>query len=921
MKRLLLVIALAFCCPEISADTLYVPSGQYSTIQSAIDDSNDSDTIIVSAGTYLENIDFLGKAVILQSEDPNDPGVVATTIIDGSNPADPNIGSVVTFKEGENANSVLTGFTIQNGTGQTDPTVTWRGWDGENGDGGGVLCSNASPTITKNIFKNCLAEYGGGGIFCHNGASPVITHNTFIDNYAGWYGGGVFARANCSPTISGNIFKNNTAHYIGGAIYLGGQCHSTITNNWFEKNDSERLHGGAIYYFVNCSPIIACNFFIGNTCSGPANNNPTGSAILLEATTAGKVINNLFTGNTVINTHIRAATITSGSSSTDLIANNIIYDNNNVGIYTWQAGTVIKNNDVWANAAGNYGGVTGDLTGTNGNISADPQVMPAFPEPLTLHELHPNSPCIDAGANDALEVWLTEDYDGTSRTVNGVVDMGPQEYKPIVVPIDFGTIQEAINNANDGDEIIVLPGFYQENVDFLTKNIRLRSLNPFDPCTVAQTIIDGNDQGSCISILSGQNDSTLVAGLWLQNGYSQFGGGIHVNDSVGPVLMYNYITSNYAWSYGGGVDCRNNAYAEVLNNTIIDNDACTAGGGVHVGPWSSCLIKNNRIENNFTSGEAGGGIYTYDNTTAWIINNIIKDNKALCAWGGGIWQWDSPGGVIEGNIITGNISTASSSGHGDGGRGGGIGIKGSDTLIRNNIICGNKADEGGGIWAQGTGNAKVSNNTIVGNTAEYAGSGIAIAYLATYSITNNIITNNGATGGVYVKPDGSLPSEPNLMNNNVWNNQGGNYIGDINDLTGTGGNISTDPCLLAAGYWVDANDANIIVEPNDPNAAWVFGDYHIPYFSPCRDAGISLHAPLTDFNENPRPYFDGFDIGAYELQFYDLSANGTVDFTDLLLLVNTWLTQGPSIPADLNTDGIVDVRDFVLLGGDWAKQN
>ncbi len=921
MKRLLLVITLALCCGEISADTLYVPSGQYSTIQSAIDDSNNGDTIIISAGTYLENIDFLGKAVILQSEDPNDPNVVATTIIDGSNPADPNIGSVVTFNKAEDANSVLTGFTIQNGTGQTDPTVTWRGWDGENGDGGGAHCSNASPIITKNIFKDCRAEYGGGGIFCHNGASPVITHNTFIDNYAGWYGGGVFARASCSPTISNNIFKYNTAHYIGGAIYLGGQCYSKVTNNWFEKNDSERLHGGAIYYFVNCSPIIACNFFIGNTCSGPANNNPTGSAILLEATTAGKVINNLFTGNTVINTHIRAATITSGSGSTDLIANNIVYDNNNIGIYTIQAGTVIKNNDVWANAAGNYGGVTGDLTGTNGNISADPQVLPAFPEPLTLHELHPNSPCIDAGANDALEVWLTEDYDGTSRTVNGVVDMGPQEYKPIVVPTDFNTIQEAINNANDGDEIIVLPGFYRENVDFLTKNIRLRSLNPLDANIVAQTIIDGNDQGSCISILSGQNDSTLVAGLRLQNGHGQYGGGIHVNDSVGPMLMYNYITNNTADSYGGGVDCRNNAYAEVLNNTIIDNDAGTAGGGVHIGPGSSCLIKNNRIENNFTSGEAGGGIYTYDNTTAWIIDNVIKANKAMCAWGGGIWQWDSPAGVIEGNIITANISTATSSGHGDGGRGGGIGIRNSDTLIRNNIICGNKADEGGGIWVQGTGIAKISNNTIVGNTAEYAGSGIAIAYLAAYSITNNIITNNGTTGGVYVKPDGSLPSEPNLMNNNVWNNQGGNYIGEINDLTGTEGNISADPCLLTTGYWADVNDTNVIVEPNDPNASWVFGDYHIPYFSPCRDAGISLHAPLTDLNEDPRPYFDGFDIGAYELQIYDLSANGTVDFTDLLLLVNTWLNKAPLIPADLDNNGIVDVRDFVLLGGDWARQN
>ncbi|MCK5271245.1 MAG: hypothetical protein KAJ52_01665, partial [Sedimentisphaerales bacterium] len=84
------------------ADELHCGAGQpYSTIQAAIDDADACDVIIVEPGTYLENIDFLGKAITVRSTDPCDPCVVAATIIDGGEPDDPNNASVVTFKSGE----------------------------------------------------------------------------------------------------------------------------------------------------------------------------------------------------------------------------------------------------------------------------------------------------------------------------------------------------------------------------------------------------------------------------------------------------------------------------------------------------------------------------------------------------------------------------------------------------------------------------------------------------------------------------------------------------------------------------------------------------------------------------------------------------------------------------------------------------
>jgi len=90
--------------------TLYVDVGggsAYTSIQAAIDAAADSgDEIEVAPGTYYENINFQGKAVIVRSQD------VATTIIDGG-----GLGSVVTFNSGENSFSVLDGFTITNGDG------------------------------------------------------------------------------------------------------------------------------------------------------------------------------------------------------------------------------------------------------------------------------------------------------------------------------------------------------------------------------------------------------------------------------------------------------------------------------------------------------------------------------------------------------------------------------------------------------------------------------------------------------------------------------------------------------------------------------------------------------------------------------------------------------------------------------------
>ncbi len=896
MKRFVLVPVLILCCRQVSAGTLYVRSAEYGTIQSAIEDANDGDTIIVSPGSYTENIDFLGKAVVVRSSDPNDASIVAATVIDGSNPADPNIGSVATFKNGEGVGSVLSGFTIQNGTGQSDPCGA--SWSEKGTDGGGVFCRGASPTISKNVFRGCRVGYGGGAIYCHDGASPTIEGNTFIENYAGWYGGAIFARLKCSPSISGNLFKQNQCAILGGAIYLADQCYSAVTDNLIEGNSSVHLSGGGIYYFVNCAPTIANNFFVGNS------SKVTGSGIMASGYSAGRIINNVFAGNRIVQASTYGAAL--GIYTDVIISNNIVVDNTGNGIYVQQegTGTIIRNNNVYNNSLYNYAGEITDQTGINGNISADPQIGPELPEPLPSFELHPNSPCIDGGTNGDVPGWLTTDYDGTARVVNVVVDMGPQEYRAIAVPQDFNRIQEAIGAAQSGDEILVSPGFYQENLNFLGKNLTLRSLNPLDANCVGQTIIDGNEVSSCITLNSGEDKRSVIAGLTIQNGHGEFGGGIYIADNYGATILYNMIRNNSADRYGGGIDTRHASDTVIENNRVMNNYCGSMGAGIHVGARAKCRIFDNYIAYNSTApNRQAGGIYCYNYADVQIVQNEICHNWSHT--GGAMYGWMS-NGTIERNYIWGNYATAV---------GGGVALHDCVVSVLNNVIAGNIAGRrGGGVYLV-VDDALVANNTIAGNVSQPdGGAGISMEYYCNPTIYNNIISNNIGGFGVHAHPnDPESICEPNLFFNDLWSNEAGNYGGTLTDQTGVNGNISCDPCFVLPGYWADNNT------PDANDDYWVHGNYRIPYFSPCRDAATDVNAPPSDFDGSPRPHFAGVDIGAYELQVYDVTGTGSVDFTDIRLLADSWLQEGLSMPADLNVDGVVDGRDFALFGEGWLR--
>ena len=129
------------------ADTIYVP-GEYPTIQEGIDATVDGDTVLVADGTYTrdgnKNLDYNGKAITVKSENGADE-----TIIDCEGD-----GRGFYFHSEEGLDSILEGFTIQNGSAE---------------EGGGIYCNSSSPTITNcTIERNTASGFlgDGGGIFC-----------------------------------------------------------------------------------------------------------------------------------------------------------------------------------------------------------------------------------------------------------------------------------------------------------------------------------------------------------------------------------------------------------------------------------------------------------------------------------------------------------------------------------------------------------------------------------------------------------------------------------------------------------------------------------------------------------------------------------------------------------------------------------
>ena len=204
MKHLILVIVFSFFIFHFLFCHTHLVPDDYTTIQSAIDVSDDvGDTIIVSPGTYVENIDYNGKNIYLTSYyfyTENDSSI-HNTIIDGN-----QNGSVVTFYGGETGDAVLNGFTITNGSG--------RYIGGSITHGGGFYIRDSSPSILNCYVVNNFVGGCGGGLYFRDSYS-YISNITVTENYSDYRcaAGISFTRANVEMDSVNrcNVFLNEAA--------------------------------------------------------------------------------------------------------------------------------------------------------------------------------------------------------------------------------------------------------------------------------------------------------------------------------------------------------------------------------------------------------------------------------------------------------------------------------------------------------------------------------------------------------------------------------------------------------------------------------------------------------------------------------------------------------------------------------------
>ena len=434
------------------ASEIRVSPGQ--SIQAAINAAVNGDRIVVEPGRYLENLNFFGKAISVESEQGP-----AVTIIDGR-----GAGSVVVFQSGEGRDSVLRGFTLTNG--------------GSDFEGGGIAVSGASPSILDNVISGNSASFAGGGIGL-GFASPLIRGNRILNNRnpGGLGGGGISVRGASTPEIIGNEIAGNTASE-GGALSLFAAGAPVIQDNILRDNVStistSFFFGGGAISMVNQSDAdIIQNLIIGNRA-----NRGGGLAWLVPSGARGPLLIN----NTIANNDGAegSAIAADGFIRDTLLVNNVLVAINEQaavscgGTFTNDA-PVFQFNDVFSPLGRAYAGVCADQTGRDGNIS----VNPMFVNPVAGDfRLTGNSAAIDAGNNAAPKLPAT-DLDGNNRVLDGngdgqaVVDMGAFEFAVVKVGLDIkpGDAVNSINPRSSGVIPVAILGsdtFHVADVDVAT---------------------------------------------------------------------------------------------------------------------------------------------------------------------------------------------------------------------------------------------------------------------------------------------------------------------------------------------------------------------------------------------------------------------------------------------------------------------
>ena len=182
----------------------------FATIQAGINASSDGDSILVDAGTYVENINYNGKNIVVQGEDRE------TTIIDG------NQGGTVVLIGG----GTLDEFTITNGS-----------------EGGVKIENDEEPVISNAIISGNTSSGSGGGILATSYSDVTIKYTLIYNNNSSW-GGGVYADNDANVYIKNSTIAYNNAS-VGSGLMVYAYADIYVENSIVYFNNSNNTWSNA----------------------------------------------------------------------------------------------------------------------------------------------------------------------------------------------------------------------------------------------------------------------------------------------------------------------------------------------------------------------------------------------------------------------------------------------------------------------------------------------------------------------------------------------------------------------------------------------------------------------------------------------------------------------------------------------------
>ena len=330
------------------------------------------------------------------------------------------------------------------------------------------------------------------------------------------------------------------------------------------------------------------------------------------------------------------------------------------------------------------------------------------------------------------------------------------------------TIQAAIDAANNGDTVTVLPGVYFETIDFDGKEIAVTGAA--GPET---TIIDGNGDGPVVLCNSFEGPGTTFSGFTVRNGYNEDTNGAGMLIALGTVTVSNCIfqdneagigvggagmaaqasnvtitncqfLSNIGWSAGGLLVFGGSA--TVTDCNFDGNNGTNRGGGMYVLD-ADVDVTNCSFINGYVGGldSAGAGLYIDQNSTVTMADCTIADNFPFRGTAGIHMINDSTLSLVNCEFDNNHAQTEQASGNAL------FSLNSSITMLGCEFNGNHGGDAGGAIYAvscdiTATLCGFLNNATSGGGGAMFVGDASLVASLCTF-VNNSAVASGGGIFG------------------------------------------------------------------------------------------------------------------------------------------------------------------------------